>query len=431
MTTEIFGIKIEAEKKERILNQIKQRISEGKKTFVVTPYSEFFYRSFRDYDFKDILNSADIALPDGISALWLAYYFSIPLTAKNFYPKALQACWQIITSGISIIFFPAKIRRIIPERIPGSELFWDLADLAHKNNNSVFLLGGFDDTSELAAKKIAAKYPGIRVYSSNTETDDPRTLILINNKKPDILMVAYGPIKQEKWIYSNLNGLDVKIAIGLGGTFDYVAGKKLFAPKFIRDIGLEWLYRLITQPKRIGRIWNGTFCLARGAVREKVFSSMPLRQNVLGVIINKQGRILTAKRRSKKVTGENPGPDADHWQFPQGGIDKNESPEHAIKREIFEETGIRNVNILGKAAKTNVYKWNEPVRNILFNRLKYRGQEQHIYFLKYGGNGEDVRPDNREFEEFKWVEPSELRSIIHPFRQKAVDIILDEIRNFI
>ncbi|MBU6447724.1 WecB/TagA/CpsF family glycosyltransferase [Patescibacteria group bacterium] len=431
MTPEIFGIKITAQKKDKVLEQIKQRITESRKTFVVTPYSEFFYRSFHDYEFKDILNSADIALPDGISVLWLAYYFSIPLTAKRFYIKALQAFWQLITSGLCILFRPYKIRSVVHEKISGSDFFWDLAELAHKNNYSLLLLGGFGDTSEIAAKKIAAKYPGIRVYSSNTEPDDPRTPILINNKKPDILMVAYGPVKQEKWIHKSMADLDAKIFIGLGGTFDYVAGKKSFAPKFIRDAGLEWLYRLITQPTRISRIWNGTFGLARGALREKVFSSMPLRQNVLGVIINEQGRILAAKRRSKKVNGENSNPDADHWQFPQGGVDKNESPEHAIKREILEETGIRTVEILGKAGKTNIYKWNETVRNIFFNRLKYRGQEQHIYFLRYDGNGEDVRPDNREFEEFKWVEPSELRSTIHPFRKKAVDIILENISKYL
>lgn len=431
MTIEIFGIKITAKKKDRVLEDIKQRIDEGTKTFIVTPYSEFFYRAFRDYEFKDVLNSADIALPDGISVLWLAYYFSIPLTAKRFYIKAAQAFWQVIASGFSIILSPSKIRRVIPEKISGSELFWDLAKLAHKNNYSVFLLGGFGDTSEIAAKKIAAKYPGIRVYWSNTEYDDIRTLHIVNSKRPDILLVAYGPVKQEKWIHKNLSELDAKILIGLGGTFDYVAGKKSFAPKFIRDAGLEWFYRLLTQPSRIKRIWDGTFGLARGAVREKVFSSMPLRQNVLGVIINKQGRILAAKRKFQKPNGENASPDTDHWQFPQGGVDEDELPEHAIKREVMEETGINDISIIGKASKTNVYKWNETVRNILFNRLKYRGQEQHIYFLGYGGNGEEIRPDNREFDEFKWVEPSELRSLIHPFRKKAVDIILEDIKNYL
>lgn len=431
MNTEIFGIKISTLTRKQILDGIKQRISDNKKTFIVTPYSEFVYRSFWNYEFKDLLNTADFALPDGISILWLAYYFSIPLSAKKYYLKFIEALWQAVCTGLLIPMRSKRLHKIIPDKISGSEFFWDLVDLAYNNNYSVLLLGGFGDTSETTVKKVLKKFPALRIYHCNFEGNDPRSIEFINQKCPDILMVAYGPVKQERWIAENLAGLNAKVAIGLGGTFDYVAGKKFYAPRWIRQMGLEWMFRLITQPSRIRRIWHGTYGLVAGAVREKVFSSMPLRQNVLGVIINKENQILVARRKIKKISNESPDKADEHWQFPQGGVDKGENLLEAANREIWEETGITGLQYLGQSERTNKYLWSQPSRNVLFNRLKYSGQEQHILFFRYAGDGMEIKPDNREFSSFKWVTPEDLTATVHPFRKKAADIIIEEIHKYL
>jgi N-acetylglucosaminyldiphosphoundecaprenol N-acetyl-beta-D-mannosaminyltransferase len=78
----------------------------------------------------------------------------------------------------------------------------------------------------------------------------------INDSNSDILLIAYSPPKQEQWLYENIQKLNVKMAMGLGGTFDYIAGKQVLPPNFMHQMGLEWLWRLITQPWRIKRIWN-------------------------------------------------------------------------------------------------------------------------------------------------------------------------------
>ena len=193
---------------------------------------------------------------------------------------------------------------------------------------------------KIVGEKIRARFPHAEICGwSNLNPDHTQEAIAqINAAEPDILMVAYGPVTQELWIQRNLSNLSCTLTIGLGGTFDYVAGVKSQPPKWMRRIGLEWLYRLATQPSRARRIWRATIDLVLGAVREKVFSSMPLRENVAGVIMNERGEVFVAQR-----TGGG-------GQFPQGGVDAGETPEHAILRELAEETGTSSYRILGVAS---------------------------------------------------------------------------------
>ncbi len=273
MKIDLLGINVNTESRKEILRQIGERAANKRKTLIVTPYSEFFYRAHLNADFKKILNSADFSLPDGVSVPWLAYYlYDAPLTLKNSRLKRLQAFWQIIATGATLIFNKKLILKRIPEKISGSDFFWDLAGLAHENKLGVYLLGGFGDTPKLVAEKIKQKFPDAKIAGfSNADSDQTAKIIKeINAKHCDILMVALGPETQEKWIYENFNNLDATIAIGLGGTFDYIAGKKKLAPKFVRSAGFEWLYRLLTQPRRIRRIYRATFSFLRIAAQWKI-----------------------------------------------------------------------------------------------------------------------------------------------------------------
>ncbi len=434
MNIELLGINVSTEPKSEIIRNIEKRIDKGQKTFIVTPYSEFFYRGFLDYWFKHVLNKADISLPDGIAVLWLSYFLNIPLKAKGYYAKIAEVTWQAIYSLSSIILNPAKLKRIIPDKISGSDFFWDLVSVGIKKNLKIFLLGGYQNTPELVAKKILERFPNsIIAGTSNSNPTDHNLVEQINSSGADILFVAFGPGKQENWIAKNLELLQLKVVMAVGGTFDYVAGKHPVPPKFVRSGGLEWLFRLITQPHRYRRIGNATFGLVIGAIRQKIFISLPFRPNVVGVIINKEGKILVVQRTSDaRAVAENSLNPAreEHWQFPQGGVDLNEDSSLAVLREMREELGLENLVVLGKASKKNNYLWNHTIRPLFFNSFHYKGQSQEIYFIKYEGSIDAITLEEKELSEYKWIEIEQVEKVLHYFRRDLAKIVTSEIGKY-
>jgi N-acetylglucosaminyldiphosphoundecaprenol N-acetyl-beta-D-mannosaminyltransferase len=162
-----------------------------------------------DFGFKSILNSADIALPDGIGVLWAGQ----------------------------------RLARQFKERITGTDLMLELCKRSVEQHVSIGLLGGGKGVAEKAADCLRAKYPGINITFATSEFNNYKGYI-------DILFVAFGHPKQEQWIHSQLDKLPVTAAMGVGGAFDYISGNIARAPKFIRSLGLEWLYRLVRQPWR-------------------------------------------------------------------------------------------------------------------------------------------------------------------------------------
>ena len=248
MKTNVLGVEINADTKNTIIFLIKKLLGKNRKIFIATPYSEMLVAAQKDSEFKNVLNAADFAIPDGIGVLWAAHYLK---TRK------------LISSLFSIIFRPKSIRDPIPEKISGSNFVWDLAGLAADRGYSIFLLGGFGNTGQLAAAKLKSKFPHLRIAGTFNGGPDDRQEIMrhLTEARPDFLFVAFGPIRQEKWIYNNLPDLPVKLAIGLGGTFDYLAGNRPPAPRFWAQTGLEWLWRLITQPWRVLRILKGVLGL--------------------------------------------------------------------------------------------------------------------------------------------------------------------------
>jgi len=291
--TDVAGLKIDSLSKKQLRNEVLARIKSSQKTWITTVYSEFLYAALRDPKIMDLLNQADIAVPDGVGIFWAKKYLEIPLTAKSYYGKILQAFWQMKYSLAAIIFKRSWIRSAFPEKIVGADLIWDVAEMAAKNNLSVYILGGFGETPKIVANQLISRSANQLEISgySNKNPNDPTIIQDMLNAKPDILMVAFGPIKQEAWMAANMHNLPAKLYIGLGGTFDYMAGKRLQPPQFLRSVGLEWLWRLFTQPKRIKRIFNATFGLAISLLRYKLFETAPFRPNVAVVILNKENKI--------------------------------------------------------------------------------------------------------------------------------------------
>jgi len=261
-TKELLGIKINNITKDEFLKEIDRLISTKTHAFVVTPYSEFFLTAQKDADFKAVLNQANMSLPDGFGvALGLKY-----MTMNG---RILPMIWCLFKAITNRSFFKEEVK----EKLSGSEIIFDVAELADQNNYTIFLLGGYDfgdgNTGEITKLKLEEKYPGLNIVGtyagSASEAEESEIIELINKANPDLLFVAYGPVKQEKWMLRNKDKLNSMISFGLGGTFDYVAGAKKKVPKWLTDAGLEGILRPFISERgnpilmfnRFKRAWGG------------------------------------------------------------------------------------------------------------------------------------------------------------------------------
>ena len=244
---EILGVKVSKITYQEALEETAKLLkSSGKKHYIVTPNPEMIVAAQNDSEFKEILNSADLSIADGAGLVKLAR-----LTGKH-----------------------------LPERISGVDFVEGLAGMAEEFGFSMFFLGGGGLIAKFAAEKLKKLFPKLKIVGSYSGNADPKfdkeTVSEIKNRtlhnskqfvyqysrvlrplrglgKIDILVVAYGAPKQEKWIKRNLPKLNARLAIGVGGALDYISGSKRRSPKFIQKANLEWLYRLIVEPWRLKR----------------------------------------------------------------------------------------------------------------------------------------------------------------------------------
>ncbi len=223
MKVEVLGIKIDQVTYQQSLEEAKKMINAGGKHYVVTPNPEMIVAAQSDSQFRDILTKADLAIADGFGLVKLAN-----LTG-----------------------------RILPERIAGVDFVQGLAALAQEFGFNMFLLGAAEDVADKAANNLKKVFPKLKIVGTFSgdadETQDHKALSVLKSKKIDILIVAYGQVKQEKWIKRNLPKLNVKLAIGVGGALDFISGNRRRAPVWLQRAGLEWAFRLINEPWRLKR----------------------------------------------------------------------------------------------------------------------------------------------------------------------------------
>lgn len=238
-STKILGTKITTASREEVLEYIVKRLlGPSKKFYIVTPNPEILVYATRSSSYQKTLNTAAVSLPDGIGVI---------------------AAGNILNIGLK-------------GRITGTDFMYELCKECAINGLSIGLLGGTKGVAEKTAKCLREKYPDLRVIFTGEEWEgrnvdyglkimkkDPSMKGELNNHKSiinnhiDILFVAFGAPKQEDWIAKNLENIDVTCAMGVGGAFDFISEKVIRAPFIVRSIGMEWAYRLISQPWRAKR----------------------------------------------------------------------------------------------------------------------------------------------------------------------------------
>ncbi|MEI6144685.1 MAG: WecB/TagA/CpsF family glycosyltransferase [Candidatus Berkelbacteria bacterium] len=252
----ILGVPIDSFGREESIRFIDQKISTKKPIFITTVNVEFLFRALNDSAVFDMLNNSSLNFADGIGVLWAAKFLSLNLPKDKFL-RYIVGFFKLFASLAAIILYPKYLKNPIPERISGSDFIWDLSNYAAKNDLRIFLLGGDPTVPEQAAIKLQTDIYQLKVagtYEGSPKLqDETKILELMKKDKPDVLFVAYGVPAEELWLERNLAKTGAKIGIGVGGTFDFLAGRRKRAPKFVRSIGLEWLWRLILEPKRYRR----------------------------------------------------------------------------------------------------------------------------------------------------------------------------------
>jgi len=223
-TVEIVGVNIDNVNMDEAAGILEEYLGMDACSMVFTPNSEILLEAVKNRELEDVLNGGQLVVPDGIGVVIASKFYGTP----------------------------------VKERVAGYDLLLRLMKAAGSMNKSVYLLGGKPGIADEAAIKLTEKYDGLRIAGTRDGyfgTEEEEQIINeINAGNADILLAALGAPKQEKFIYNNRSALKVRIAMGVGGSFDVIAGKVKRAPEFYQKAGLEWFYRLMKEPWRIGRM---------------------------------------------------------------------------------------------------------------------------------------------------------------------------------
>ena len=247
----IFNISLFGRGLSEVLKIVEDWIeSEAKNKWIATVNPEFVMKALKDDSFRQILSQTDLNVVDGVGLLWAR---ELENRFKRYDLGFMNKTSKILTGlkvGGEILM--GKHRESL---VSGADLMPELCKLASKKDYKVFFLGGFGDRAKRTAEYFRSQMSDLRCQFSEGEPNIKNEEVLkqINKFKPDILFVAYGMKKQEEWIKNNRDKADFGAAIGVGRSFDYYSGDLKRAPKVIRKMGMEWLYSLIKEPKRLKR----------------------------------------------------------------------------------------------------------------------------------------------------------------------------------
>lgn len=206
------------------VSELEAFVRSGVSHRVVTANVDFLRLGRDNAAFRELMNSADLVVPDGMPLLWAARFLGDPL----------------------------------PERVTGVDLMVECARLSAAKGFSLFLLGAAPGVAEEAAATLRTRFPGVRIVGTYAPPIGPfsaaeeETMVrMIQEMNPDMLFVAFGAPKQDEWILTHMHRLNVPVCMGVGMSFDVLAGRVSRAPVWMQNRGLEWLYRVMQEPTRL------------------------------------------------------------------------------------------------------------------------------------------------------------------------------------
>lgn len=252
----ILGARVDDLTWDETLAFIARFVASGQPHQVMTPNPEFVMRARRDPVFRALLDRVDLAPADGVGLKWAARLLGLPL------------------------------RQVVP----GSDLVERLAAAGMRTGQRWFLLGAAEGVAAEAAAILSARYPGLVIAGAWSGSPDPAEddalCRRIEAAKPvDLLLVAYGAPKQDQWIARNQPRLRIPVAIGVGGTFNFIAGRSRRPPELVKKLNLIWLFRLLTEPRR----WRRQLALVH-------FAALVLRESLRRRMRPATGRSLRSGR---------------------------------------------------------------------------------------------------------------------------------------
>lgn len=245
------------------LQDCERAMESGEPSYVVTANADFVAQAYKDPDLHQIVFFARRVVCDGMPLVWLSRVFNISL----------------------------------PERIAGSDLVFHLFERCAKKEKRVFFLGSDEATLGKVTEKLTRRYPGLQIAGQISPPvapvhEWPNDAIIkeLHATRPDLLLVAVGCPKQERWIYQNYRRAKVPLAIGIGASLDFISGKQVRSPKWMQKTGLEWVWRMMTDPRRLAKRYFTDF---------KYLLLLAFRQ--ANVVFRKRRRFLRAESASLKA----------------------------------------------------------------------------------------------------------------------------------
>jgi N-acetylglucosaminyldiphosphoundecaprenol N-acetyl-beta-D-mannosaminyltransferase len=222
----LYGITIDNVSAAEAVEAVRRLLDQGKgQHYVVTPNVDHVVRLERDPAFRQAYAGASLVLADGMPLVWASRALGRPLKG----------------------------------RVTGADLLPQVCAMAAALGRSLFILGGREGVAERAARNLAARFPGLRIAGFHSPpmgferdpAEQRRIAALVNRARPDILAIGLGAPKQELWISAQRRSLDFGVALCIGAGIDFAAGTLSRAPRWMRETGLEWTWRLAREPRRL------------------------------------------------------------------------------------------------------------------------------------------------------------------------------------
>ena len=396
----ILGVNIDNYSKLELRELLGSFLSGNKQNLIVTPNPEIILKAGHDEELFYIINNSKLRIPDG-SGLWFA---------------------NIALGGFL-------------HRTTGVWLTREILKLAQKKYRVVIFnwVDGLNNSKSLKTE-LEKKYPDIKYLIFDIKRE--RCKIdwdKVKKFKPNIAFCTLGAPYQEKFLFHNLRNMpSIKIAAAIGGTFDFLTGRVKRAPKIMRILFIEWIWRVIKQSRgkkiwRLKRIYKAAVIFPLKFCKWRFILPFKYRPCVSCLLYKKENdhyKIFIVER------ADDPG----HWQLPQGGLDGLSLKQAGLK-ELREETNNNKFSFKNQYPDLHKYKFpiDSPKHRgaIYMKRTGYKGQKQGLIIVEFIGEDKDIKINYWDHAAWKWADPDNIMGIIHKHRQKAMRKYLEKFKQII